>query len=215
MLADDGLVCVAKPSSAALPAFSSSFSFPDLRLRKVGVGVARRARTLPATGSSCRPRLKTLPLLDVSDVATLETSLSESIVLSPVSPPSYPPSVTAPTAFSTLSFHDLIRSMSLAFDGDGNRKNSWYRLSRLTSMSSNTLLHFLMTSRKPLKVVSSLSTPRVAVSTATSSTKAKRKSMLPMNSHKTMRALNSAGVRSSAPSSPSSFGLAGVCPTAA
>lgn len=40
-------------------------------------------------------------------------------------------------------------------------------------MDSNTLLHFLMTSRSPRKVVSSLSAPRVAVSMATSSTSAR------------------------------------------
>jgi len=49
-------------------------------------------------------------------------------------------------------------------------------------MDSNTLLHFLMTSRSPRKVVSSLSAPRVAVSMATSSTRARRKSKFPMKS---------------------------------
>ena len=67
-----------------------------------------------------------------------------------------------------------------------------YFLSRRTSIDSRTLLHFLITSRRPRKVVSSFSAPRVAVSIATSSTSARRKSRLPMNSNRTARRSHSA-----------------------
>ena len=71
-------VDAAKPSSAALG--SLEFSLFESRLLSLGVGVARRARTRPATGSNCRPRESSDPLLVMVDpLVMLDASLSESV----------------------------------------------------------------------------------------------------------------------------------------
>mmetsp|Transcript_3800 Transcript_3800/g.9065 ORF Transcript_3800/g.9065 Transcript_3800/m.9065 type:complete len:280 (-) Transcript_3800:787-1626(-) len=219
----------AKPSSAAFPEPFLSESFDACRFRSLGVGVALRDLTRPATGSNCRPREipreMTLPLLLLVPLAMLETSLSESEFFALLLASWLALlSVTAPTARSTFSFHALIRSMSRVFMGCGSRKKSVYRRSLRSSISSNTLLHFLITSLNPLKVVSSLRAPRVAVSTATSSTNASKKSIFPIKSHRMVLPANSSSlmpteilvspVASSVISCVIS-GLVGVCPTAA
>mmetsp|Transcript_27697 Transcript_27697/g.65036 ORF Transcript_27697/g.65036 Transcript_27697/m.65036 type:complete len:208 (+) Transcript_27697:3782-4405(+) len=167
-----------------------------------------------------------LAALTVEAPVMLEASLSESealCALLEVNSWLLLFSVTAPTARSTFSFQLLIRSMSRESKGWGSRKKRVYRRSLRTSISSSTLLHFFITSRSPLKVVSSLRAPRVAVSTATSSTNASKKSMFPMKSQSTFRPANSSSLITcticvspvaSSVISCSSTGLAGVCPTA-
>ena len=166
-------IAAANPSSAA--SWESLPSILPARLRRAGVGVARRPRTFPAAGNNCRPRENILPRplrplwLELSVV--IDCTLPESLSVSDSSTSPFGESATCPTAFSTLTFQALSLATSFASDHWINRKKRVYLLSRLTNIPSKTLLHFLITSRKPLKVVSSFKAPRVAVSTATSSTR--------------------------------------------
>mmetsp|Transcript_6989 Transcript_6989/g.16131 ORF Transcript_6989/g.16131 Transcript_6989/m.16131 type:complete len:662 (-) Transcript_6989:682-2667(-) len=205
-----GTVSLLYPSSPAVsppprppPKPDTSDADDDLLLLSLGVGVARRALTLPAVGRSSRPLLSTADTLDrADDVETPDTSLPDSLTSSPPPPllryrdalldASSSPLVTPPSALSTLAFQCPILLSILASPADTIRNMRVYFRSLRTSIPSRTLLHFLMTSRRPRKVVSSLSAPRVAVSMATSSTSARRKSRLPKNSKRTLRRSHSA-----------------------